>query len=75
MVAVIAALARLTWTTAPGDWPVIGAVGTAAKSVVLSLATNMLSVGPGRAKDEVALSLALSTMPKAPSEEVVPVEL
>src|ERR1700730_14439253 len=47
----------------------------AAKRVVLSIQTNMLSVGPGRATEEEALSLALSTMPKALPPENAPVEL
>src|SRR5947209_12070245 len=64
IVAVTAELGRFTCTTAPGDCPVIGALGMAAKSVVSSLATNILSVGPGRVTAEVALSVALSTIPK-----------
>jgi hypothetical protein len=35
----------------------------------------MLSVGPGRVMDEVALSEALSTMPRVLLEEEVPVLL
>ena len=75
MVAVTAEFVRLTCTTAPGDCAGIGALGIAAKRVLLSLATNMLSVGPGRVMDEVALSEALSTMPRVLLEEEVPVLL
>src|ERR1700730_7492460 len=47
----------------------------AAKRVVLSIQTNMLSVGPGRLTEEEALSLALSAMPKTLPPENAPVEL
>src|SRR5579862_3308067 len=47
IVAVTAPVPRSIATTAPGDWPVTRAEGTAAYAVALSFAMNMLSEYPG----------------------------
>src|ERR1035437_258568 len=61
MVAVIAAVTMLNLPTPPGDCPWIGALGMATKALVLSVHTNRLSVGAGRAIAVAVTSAALST--------------
>src|SRR5450432_1876845 len=61
MVAVTAAVTMLNLPTPPGDCPGMGALGMATKALVLSVQTNRLSVGAGRAIAVAVTSVALST--------------